>query len=102
MAGRSGDAGVLPRPARDEPRITRIARIQTKTIVLVWIRAIRVIRGSSRAGRGKTPASPERPAMKRLAAACLTLLAFAPAAPAGLYYSHETVAELPSQWRGFL
>lgn len=30
------------------------------------------------------------------------LLALAPAAPAGLYYSGEPVAELPSQWRGFL
>src|SRR5262249_43822795 len=28
--------------------------------------------------------------------------AFAPAARAGLYYSGESFAELPSQWRGFL
>ena len=30
------------------------------------------------------------------------LLAFPPAVRAGLYYSGEEVAELPSQWRGFL
>jgi tetratricopeptide (TPR) repeat protein len=33
---------------------------------------------------------------------CAALLALAPAAPAGLYYSSETVADLPSQWRGYL
>jgi hypothetical protein len=32
----------------------------------------------------------------------LAALACAPAARAGLYYSGETYAELPSQWRGFL
>lgn len=37
----------------------------------------------------------------RLAALPLAL-ALAPAARAGLYYSGETMAELPSQWRGFL
>src|SRR5438105_12746021 len=30
------------------------------------------------------------------------ILAVAPVARAGLYYSGETMAELPSQWRGFL
>jgi tetratricopeptide (TPR) repeat protein len=38
----------------------------------------------------------------RRASVLLALLAFAPAARAGLYYSGESVAELPSQWRGFL
>jgi tetratricopeptide (TPR) repeat protein len=38
----------------------------------------------------------------RRAAVVLALLAFAPGARAGLYYSGESVAELPSQWRGFL
>jgi hypothetical protein len=37
-----------------------------------------------------------------LAALALGLLAAAPAARAGLYYSGETYAELPSNWRGFL
>src|SRR5258708_35596229 len=32
----------------------------------------------------------------------LGLLTGAPTASAGLYYSGETMAELPSQWRGFL
>src|SRR4051794_14913366 len=32
----------------------------------------------------------------------IALLALPPAARAGLYYSGEVVAELPSQWRGFL
>lgn len=36
-----------------------------------------------------------------LAAVC-AILALVPAARAGLYYSGETIAELPSQWRGFL
>ena len=43
--------------------------------------------------------------MRRLAhfvAAVLFALSAAPAARAGLYYSGETIAELPSQWRGFL
>jgi hypothetical protein len=35
-------------------------------------------------------------------ALALGLLATAPAARAGLYYSGETYAELPSNWRGFL
>src|SRR5437660_1962236 len=35
-------------------------------------------------------------------AALLLGLLCAPAARAGLYYSGETVADLPSQWRGFL
>src|SRR5215468_88432 len=35
-----------------------------------------------------------------VAAALLGL--FAPAARAGLYYSGESIADLPSQWRGFL
>jgi hypothetical protein len=36
------------------------------------------------------------------AAVVLALLLFAPGARAGLYYSGESVGELPSQWRGFL
>ena len=36
----------------------------------------------------------------RLAVAALLLTV--PAARAGLYYSGESIAELPSQWRGFL
>src|SRR6516165_10838929 len=42
--------------------------------------------------------------MKRLplATAVLALLATATGARAGLYYSGEPIAELPSQWRGFL
>ena len=38
----------------------------------------------------------------RSAAAVVVLLALAPLARAGLYCSTETLAELPSQWRGFL
>lgn len=38
----------------------------------------------------------------RLGAALLALLLFVPGARAGLYYSGESFAELPSQWRGFL
>jgi hypothetical protein len=38
----------------------------------------------------------------RLAAALLVLLGWCAGARAGLYYSGETYAELPSQWRGFL
>jgi hypothetical protein len=38
----------------------------------------------------------------RGAAVVLSLLALTGAARGGLYYSGETVAELPSQWRGFL
>jgi tetratricopeptide (TPR) repeat protein len=38
----------------------------------------------------------------RCAVACLALLAFAPFVRAGLYYSGESFADLPSQWRGFL
>src|SRR5579884_1046134 len=34
--------------------------------------------------------------------AVLLLLALAPAARAGLYYSGEQFADLPSQWRGYL
>ncbi len=34
--------------------------------------------------------------------ALVTLLLIVPPAHAGLYYSRETIAELPSQWRGFL
>jgi hypothetical protein len=37
-----------------------------------------------------------------LLAAALVVSIAAPAARAGLYYSGETYAELPSQWRGFL
>jgi hypothetical protein len=37
-----------------------------------------------------------------LPAACLTLALLPGFAPAGLYYSGEPFAELPSQWRGFL
>src|ERR1051325_2956271 len=40
--------------------------------------------------------------MRRFAQVVAVLLLVAPAARAGLYYSGETVAELPSQWRGFL
>src|SRR5947207_1221576 len=39
--------------------------------------------------------------MRYLATAVVVLLA-APAARAGLYYSGEPMAELPSQWSGFL
>jgi hypothetical protein len=35
-------------------------------------------------------------------AALFALLAFAAPARAGLYYSAETIADLPAQWRGFL
>src|SRR5947209_18609676 len=42
------------------------------------------------------------PASAAVFLALLTLLAAAPAAHAGLYYSGERLAELPSQWRGFL
>ncbi|HKI34746.1 MAG TPA: DUF3299 domain-containing protein [Gemmataceae bacterium] len=38
----------------------------------------------------------------RLVAALLLGLLVAPTARAGLYYSGETIADLPSQWRGFL
>src|SRR5436190_7405336 len=38
--------------------------------------------------------------MKRLI--LLLMLAAVPSAHAGLYYSGETIAELPAQWRGFL
>jgi hypothetical protein len=38
----------------------------------------------------------------RVAGAVLLLLAATPWARAGLYYSGEAIAELPSQWRGFL
>jgi hypothetical protein len=38
----------------------------------------------------------------RRAAVVLTLIILADSARAGLYYSGETIAELPSQWRGFL
>jgi hypothetical protein len=38
----------------------------------------------------------------RVAVAAVVLLLLAPCARAGLYYSGETIAELPSQWRGFL
>lgn len=38
----------------------------------------------------------------RLAVATVALLGLAPAVRAGLYYSGETMADLPSQWRGFL
>src|SRR5262249_10990720 len=34
--------------------------------------------------------------------ACLTILALPIPVGAGVYYSGETIAELPSQWRGFL
>ena len=40
--------------------------------------------------------------MIRFALPLLSLFAFAPAARAGLHYAGETVAELPSKWRGFL
>jgi tetratricopeptide (TPR) repeat protein len=38
----------------------------------------------------------------RTSATVLALLLLVPGARAGLYYSGETIAELPSQWRGFL
>jgi hypothetical protein len=38
----------------------------------------------------------------RVAVVAVLLLAAAPLARAGLYYAGETIAELPSQWRGFL
>src|SRR6516165_5595038 len=38
----------------------------------------------------------------RAAALLACVLALPPAARAGLYYSGESFAELPSQWRGFL
>jgi hypothetical protein len=40
--------------------------------------------------------------MRRLTAAVVVVLTACTSAPAGLYYSGETFAELPSQWRGFL
>src|SRR5436305_366754 len=40
--------------------------------------------------------------MRRFAPVVAILLLIAPAARAGLYYSGETIADLPSQWRGFL
>src|SRR5436190_21231053 len=40
--------------------------------------------------------------LPRLVAALLLGLFIAPVAHAGLYYSAETIADLPSQWRGFL
>ena len=40
--------------------------------------------------------------MRRFAHVVAVLLLAAPAARAGLYYSGETIADLPSQWRGFL
>src|SRR5213078_3636476 len=40
--------------------------------------------------------------MTRLCTTMALLLAFAPWARAGLYYSGEPIADLPSQWRGFL
>lgn len=40
--------------------------------------------------------------MRSIGAAVLLLLIAVPASPAGLYYSGESFAELPSQWRGFL
>jgi hypothetical protein len=39
---------------------------------------------------------------RTLGAVLLTVLVVAPSARAGLYYSGEEFAELPSQWRGFL
>ena len=38
----------------------------------------------------------------RVLGVVLLTIVIAPSARAGLYYSGETVAELPSQWRGFL
>ncbi len=40
--------------------------------------------------------------MRPAAAAVVIALTISARAPAGLYYSGETIAELPSQWRGFL
>ncbi|MBX7103150.1 MAG: hypothetical protein K1X57_03665 [Gemmataceae bacterium] len=40
--------------------------------------------------------------MLRSLASLFVVLALAPAAPAGLHYSGENWAELPSQWRGYL
>src|SRR5262245_47070708 len=40
--------------------------------------------------------------MTRLFVTTAVLFAFAASARAGLYYSGEPIAELPSQWRGFL
>jgi hypothetical protein len=40
--------------------------------------------------------------MRRFFLLAAALLTFFPAARAGLYYSGEQIAELPSQWRGFL
>ncbi len=42
------------------------------------------------------------PSSRLSIAVLLGLLLLPPAAQAGLYYSGETIAELPSQWRGFL
>jgi hypothetical protein len=40
--------------------------------------------------------------MRRVGIVVAVLLLIAPAARAGLYYSGESIADLPSQWRGFL
>src|SRR5438128_7501988 len=40
--------------------------------------------------------------MTRFCSVIASLFAFAPSAHAGLYYSGEPIADLPSQWRGFL
>src|ERR1700722_1746267 len=40
--------------------------------------------------------------MRRFAHVVAALLLVAPAPRAGLYYSGESIADLPSQWRGFL
>jgi hypothetical protein len=42
------------------------------------------------------------PSLRVCAAVLLGILTLTPAAHAGLYYSGESIAELPSQWRGFL
>src|SRR6516165_6179242 len=42
------------------------------------------------------------PSPRVCAAVLLGFFALPAAARAGLYYSSETIAELPSQWRGFL
>src|SRR5262249_4577090 len=71
-----------------------------------------MIHGGLRAGKTET-ASARRPrdgrpgvflltAMTRLSLTIAALLVLSPLARAGLHYSGETTAELPSRWRGFL
>src|SRR5262249_37319719 len=110
-------------PASDcrmNPRRGRVPR-RDMTSPLRWVgvgedrgkdRAGCMIHGGLRAGKTET-ASARRPrdgrpgvflstAMTRLSLTIAALLVLSPLARAGLHYSGETTAELPSRWRGFL